>query len=318
MKRELIALAVAGVSLVGCDSSGLSPREVPGRTQAALLYDLYDQELASASAAPAKPLRLPANVAVVQVGEVAPPDSMLNVLRKDPAVFARVETLPGAEPFVPQPDFSGWSGNRWGQAAPPAQTAPRRPTLAAMRRLAADVGLDYVLLVGGTIDHGSSGTPLSLFDITIVGGFLVPSRETRATARASAALIDVPTGRVILNSSAEAHDHSLVPAASVEGERVKLLESVRDAVVANLGAQVLADTRTRAASWPAAASANATFSAPGAVPMLLPPAPAPASVPALPPPAPLAESAAPAPAQSYGWQTLPAGTRYDSSAAARP
>ena len=249
MKRELIALAVAGVSVFGCESSGLSPREVPGRSQPGLLYGMYENlapgDGSAAAAAPAKPLRLPVSVAVVQVGEVAPPQPMIDALRKDPAVFARVEALPYVDPAVAQQQSYGYY-NTWEQGPPaPAASATPRPSLAGIRRLAADTGMDYVLLVGGTVDHGSSGTPLSLLDITIIGGFIIPSRETRGTAVASAALIDVPTGRVIVNSSAEARRTSFVPAASVSGERAKLLQAIRDDVVKKLGAQVLADVRQR-------------------------------------------------------------------------
>jgi hypothetical protein len=290
MKRELLTMAVAGVWVIGCDSSGLSPREVPGRTQSALLYETYEHELgAGATAAPAaKPLRLPARVAVVQVGEVSPPAAMMDVLRSDPSVFAVVQSLPGAEPYVPPPDYGSWSGSRWSPPVQP-QAAPPRPTLAAIRRLAGDVGMDYVLLVGGTIDRNTTATPLSLLDITIVGGFLVPSRETRAVARGSAALVDVPSGRVVLNSSAEAQKHSTVPSASVAGEEVKLLESVRDDVVARLGAHVLADARSRAGFSPAAAGG-----APYGAPVMGQSAP------------------------GSGWQTLPPGTPYPTGPAGSP
>ena len=244
MKHAVTAMALtAGVSMMGCSSTGLSPREVPGRTQSAYLHALYDVPGATASSSsaqplgPPRPLRLPTGVAVVQVGEVAPPQTMIDALRKEPAVFARVESLPGTETFNAHTDYTRDGANR----------VVARPSLAGLRRMAADVGMDYVLLVGGTIDHASAGTPLSLLDITIVGGFIVPSRETRATAKASAALVDVKSGRVVVSSSAEAKRSSLVPAASVAAERPKLLEALRDDVVGKLGTQVLVDAKNRAA-----------------------------------------------------------------------
>jgi hypothetical protein len=73
----------------------------------------------------------------------------------------------------------------------------------------------------------------------------VPSRETRAVARASAALIDVPSGRVLVNSSAEASGTALSSSLAVEGDEMKLLEKLRDEVVAKLGAQIIDDTKHR-------------------------------------------------------------------------
>jgi hypothetical protein len=234
MKQGLMALSVAaGAALCGCESSGLSPREVPGRTQSSYLYSMYEGLGSVEQSGPTRPLQLPANVAVVQVGEVTPPATKMDAMKKDKAVFARVEPFPG--PDSPQTAYDA-----------KARQTPTRPSITTLRRAAADAGMDYVLLVGGTIDHDTSGTPLSLLDVTIVGGFIVPSRESRATAKASAALVDVKSGRVMVSSSAEAKKWSLVPAASVDGEQPKLLEAVRDDVVAKLGTQVVADVKARA------------------------------------------------------------------------
>lgn len=254
IRAAALAAALSAVSLTGCSSSGLSPREVPARSQSSLLYSLYDSAAVAegaAAAEPARPLRLPAAVAVVQVGEVAPPRPMIDALSSDPAVFARVVTLPGTESIAPVYHFDRDmdSAARQSAAARATASASRR-SVEALRRLAADAGADHLLLVGGTVDYGSAITPLSLLDLTIVGAFAVPSRETRATARATAALIDVRSGRVVQTSSAEVRRRSLAPAAAVKADRTKLLEALRDDVVGKLAAQVLADARARAAGAP--------------------------------------------------------------------
>ena len=244
MKKWMMTLAVASAAtMAGCQSSGLSPREVPGRTQSALLYSMYDN-LDTEASGPARPLKLPAAVAVVQVGEVSPPQTMMKALRAEPGVLSRVEAIPGADSYVQNSQY-GYGPNL------PA----KGPSTAGLRRLAADLGMDYLLLVGGTMDYDSNGTPMSLLDLTIVGAFVIPSRETTAIARANAALIDVKTGRVVVSSSAEAEDRSIVPTGSLEGERVKLLEKLRDTVVTKLGTQVLADAKHRALQSSAAAEA---------------------------------------------------------------
>jgi hypothetical protein len=240
-------LLLSAAALAGCESSGLSPREVPGRNQSAYLYSLYEHDLREPGAeGPVRPLKLPTAVAVVQVGEVAPPQPMIDALRKDAGVFSRVESLPGTDLAVPDGRYANNAGN----ASPP----PLRPTLATLRHMAADAGTDYVLLVGGSVDHGTTGTPMSILDLTIIGAFVVPSQETRGTARAAAALVDVQSGRIVVNSSAEARRSTIAPSAASEGAEIKLLERLRDEVVAKLGTQVLADAKNRA-GLPAAPAA---------------------------------------------------------------
>jgi hypothetical protein len=253
MKRSMLtsAAALALAAVVGCESAGLSPREVPGRSQSAYLYALYADMPAEQRNAPLPPMRLPASVAVVQVGEAAPPAPLMFALRGDAGVFGRVESLPGV--LHEGADHYDDGGAR----RAPDLTEQNRAQVAGLRSLAADLGMDYLLLVGGTVDYGTSGTPLSIMDLTIVGAFVVPSQETRATARANGALIDVKTGRVLVNSSAEADRSSLVPSVSVDGEQAKLLTKLRDDVLQELGKRVLADTRIRAVSaWNAAAAAG--------------------------------------------------------------
>lgn len=93
----------------GCYSSGLSPREQPGRdfsTYALAMADSSLAELATTGDAKAPattpPLVLPARVAVAQIREVAPPDEMIDALRKDSNAFEQVQPIPAAlEPIDP-------------------------------------------------------------------------------------------------------------------------------------------------------------------------------------------------------------------------
>jgi len=86
---------------------------------------------------------------------------------------------------------------------------------------------------------GSHQTGLSLLDLTIVGAFVVPSREIKAQARASGALVDLRTNRVVLTASASTEGSRLGSAASEDGDEMKLLRSVRDEVVEKLTRQFL-------------------------------------------------------------------------------
>ena len=290
MKRSIVASAAALslAALVGCGSAGLSPREVPGRTQSGYLYSLYAQMPPEARNAPQLPPRLPSSVAVVQVGEAAPPAPVMAAMRGDPGVFARVESLPGI----------AHEAGPWDRGFRRADdgVVDAHSHLTALRALAADMGMDYLLLVGGTVDYGTTSTEWSLLDLSIVGAFVVPSRETNATARANGALVDVRTGRVTVNSAAEESSSSTVSLVKLEGEQMKQLTALRDKVVAKLGQRVIEDTRLRAVSgWNAAAAAAAV--APGS-----------ASAPSGSSPAPTFDAfpdAAPAGAQERGTELPP-------------
>ena len=91
-------------SLVGCESSGLSMRETPGRDYAAyalIAHDLPPVTDAAGAAEPARPVTLPARLAVAQLGEIAPPTSMIDALRAARQTFSAVTTVPGAVSFAP-------------------------------------------------------------------------------------------------------------------------------------------------------------------------------------------------------------------------
>ena len=219
---------VGGLSvlLAGCTSSGLSPREVHGQDYSTYVYSMYD---APANAAPAKPVQLPATVAVAQIGEVAPPTAMLDVLRKDQQ-FSLVQSVPGVDDVAAQADV------------PPdrviAAKREARVQSDRMLRYARDLGTRYLFLFGGTVDRSTTGTRMSLADVTIVGAFIVPSKSVKGEARASGSLIDVETGRVILSVSADSSKEILSATAAQDGNEIKMLHDLRDDVTVKLARQL--------------------------------------------------------------------------------
>ncbi len=253
----LVVMAAVGV---GCSSTGLSPGERGSQTQSAYIRAMTSPAQSSttqrdaantfgteadasprAAAVPVKAapaFKSPAKIAVAQVGEVAPPESMLQVLRKHPAVFARINALPAKLD---------------GEQYRPYQHNPRKhpslsPTDSGVRDhidslcdTATSMGMDYLLLVGGTIDHRTNATPLSLLNITIVGAFIVPSDQTRATVKATAALIDLPTRQVVSISSAQLEKQHLTPAVSTTGENTALFKRMTGEVAGLLASQVVSD-----------------------------------------------------------------------------
>ena len=244
-----VALGVLVLVLAGCETTGLSPREVRGQDFSTYVMALYEPPVAAPRGAPQPgryetpaPLRLPLRVAVAQVGEVAPPQAVLDVLRKDPSAFASVQPTPGAA------EFHGESAYAASRATDPAGQVRRaaQQHLERMRRYARDLGAEYLFLYGGTIDHATTGTPLGAADLTIVGAFLVPSKRIAGVARASGALIDVRSGRVVVSVSADAEDTRLAPSFSREAGELKMLKTLRDDVVVKLSGQLAARVKSEA------------------------------------------------------------------------
>ena len=114
-----------------------------------------------------------------------------------------------------------------------------------MRRFARDMGLDHLLVVGGTIDHAVQENGLGVLDLTIVGAFVVPSKEIKADARAAAALIDLKTGRVVMTASADASKGGLASSATRQSGQLNVLRQARDEVVNKLAVSVVAQCRRR-------------------------------------------------------------------------
>ena len=230
-------LAVTAAS-VGCASTGLSAREVPGQSQSTYIRALYDapsptgQGNATAAAKPPRPFQGPAKLAVAQVGEVAPPEALLMGLRGHPQQFSRVEAVPAV------PEAHEYS--RGGTVRPTDADHARRH-IDTLCDIATSMNMDYLLLVGGTIDHETNATPLSILNLTIVGAFIVPSDQTRAHLKATAAMIDLQTRQVVSISSAEIKGGHLTPAVSTDGEGVHLFKRLGDQAATELAQRVLED-----------------------------------------------------------------------------
>jgi hypothetical protein len=234
-RRSVVPAVLVPAALVivvaGCATTGLSPREVRGQdfsTYTMALYDLPGSGDAQAAAA-AKPLRVPARVAVAQVGEVAPADAVLETLLKHPNLFASAQPMPGVMDVGGQVDYRGDAQAYQVQARRTAHAHVDR-----MRRFARDIGAQYLFIYGGTIDRATTNTPMSAADITIVGAFLVPSKRIQGTAKASGALVDVETGRVVLSVSADAQHDRMAPSFAQQNGELKLLTQLRDEAVLGL------------------------------------------------------------------------------------
>ena len=232
MKRRTLFPALvltAAACLVGCASSGMSPREGPGRDVSAYLQATQASAVAvpAAGNAPAQrlPIVRPADLAVAQIGEVTPPDAMLAALADRPELFADVQGISG---IAPPHDYRRPGSSQVGDH------------LDAMLATARDIGADYLVVYGGTIDQTQRGGPLSFFDLTIVGAFVVPSRKVEAEAKAMAMVLDARTGRPVATATATAEDTLYTPTVGSEGRGVEQMADLRDETLGDLTGRIVA------------------------------------------------------------------------------
>jgi hypothetical protein len=241
--------------VAGCASTGLSSREVGRQNYSSYVLSANDADsvpvTGPATFPVAKPVSFPMRVAVAQIGEVAPPDELIENLRKHPELFSRVEGIP-AMASMDRPQFNSYNdaNSTWSQRDFAYQQTQH------MRGLAQSMGLDYLILCGGTIDYGTSPTPLSLADLTIVGAFVVPSKEIDGTARASAALIDAQNGGVVMISSAQTDKSHTATTIGQDGDQMKLLKAIRDDVMSKLSDRIVSDAKAHASQPVANAVSN--------------------------------------------------------------
>jgi hypothetical protein len=245
-------VAVIALIVIGCSSSGLSPREVRGKDYAGYVFSMYEPEAQPAdknaalgvtaeSAAARRPLVAPARVAVAQLGEVAPPDAMLDHLRNERTAFASVQPVSGVVDTTPEQAPSQRPQDYSTQSAV-------RSHADRMRRYAADIGADYLFLYGGTLDQSQTSTPWVATNVTIIGAFVVPSQKLDADVRAAGSLVDVKTGRVVLSVSADGHESRSTPSTGVDASKRGMLLELRKAVVEKLATQLTAQLKERAAT----------------------------------------------------------------------
>jgi hypothetical protein len=106
--------------------------------------------------------------------------------------------------------------------------------------------MDYLLIVGATMDSQAHSTSLSGLNLTVIGAFVVPAERLTTQGQASSALIDLRTDRVVFTTSASAGDLTQAPAIAKDGAQDHQVRAVRDAVYQQLGERFVEDCRHRA------------------------------------------------------------------------
>ena len=222
------------ILLAGC-SGGQSRQMVPAQTYPTFIMSLYDDAKPHPSTPPTAPMR----VAVAQVGELVPPQAMLVHLRQNKALFQRVEGIPAV--------FDDYSQVG---ALPTTPKQITRDRVARLQRMTQDLGLDYLFIYGDTVSNYTRENPLQLLDLTIVGAFVIPSREVRATGKAAGALIDAKTGSVVFIASADTEQTKMATGINQEGESVKAVQNARESLTVRLADQLIARTQEVAVTTP--------------------------------------------------------------------
>jgi hypothetical protein len=110
------------------------------------------------------------------------------------------------------------------------------------------MGLNYLLVYGGTIDSNDTATPLQIFNLTVLGCFVVPSEQLWANGRAAGSLLDTPTGKIAMNFSVDARGSALLPlvmkdsasAAMTDGVRAQLIQRMTQQTIDRLHETIVA------------------------------------------------------------------------------
>jgi hypothetical protein len=200
MKKLLVVMSVlGGIALTGCVSNGLSAGA--GRNNFSMLVNsAYQKPTVQDTNAPRKPLKLPLRLAVAEAGEAAPAKLFVDGLQNGGQTVTSVVPIP-----LPGDSYgSCYSYPR--NVKPEQREAEFARQVESARHLAGDSGADYLLLIGGTIDGRSRGTVANVFDLTIIGCWIVPANELKSEGKAVGVLFDVASGRAVFMTSVEARD----------------------------------------------------------------------------------------------------------------
>lgn len=221
-------LAVVAICLLaGCETTGLSPRENAGATYPNYILSLQN----GATNAPQK-VSMPIRLAVVQIGEAAPPEAMLDKLTQQKNLVTSVIGLPLPDDTV---NFNLYRNNRDADFQNSVYSA-RVKTICGLARSA---GADYVFLFGGNLDSWQENNFSSTFDITIIGGTLLPGAKIHIEGKAAGALISTETCQPVFFVNAEKRDSAMSPDFFVDGKTMGLRVKVRDELVAELNHQLI-------------------------------------------------------------------------------
>ena len=213
------AVAVVGL-MTGCETTGLSPREHSG-----LDYPNYVLNLrTNRTNAPLQKPVLPIHLALAQIGETAPPQTMIEGLEANSNLIASVVTLP-----LPADSESNFGIRRPGQA-----NEDYASRVEAVCNLAEAAGANYVFLIGGSLDSWTRENSLGMFDLTLVGGWIIPGTKVSIEGKGAGTLIVATTGQPVFFVNVECKESALSPDFLSAGKTTGMRVHARDALANEL------------------------------------------------------------------------------------
>jgi hypothetical protein len=119
--------------------------------------------------------------------------------------------------------------------------------LQELRLMSLDMGSDYLLVYGGSIDFRTKEEAvLKLLDLTIVGAFIIPSEAHSLQGRAIGVLIDVKQNRIVLSTAAETASHGIASSRYSESALRNLITDIRVELQKNLAKEFVKNFTARA------------------------------------------------------------------------
>jgi hypothetical protein len=222
MKTFIQITLLTGVALIftGCETTGLSSRE-----RAGVSYPNYILSLqVNSNSVPAGPLKLPLKLAVAQIGEVAPPQSMIQKLTDNKSLVTSVTALP-----MPADENNYDKDKKYDYAG----------NLKNVCRLAKADGADQLFLLGGNIDTWAKNNMWSFLDWTIIGAYTVPGSRVHAEGKAAGVLIDVASGEPLIFVSVDNQTSALSPDMLIDGKSLDMRSRLRDELAVSLSEALL-------------------------------------------------------------------------------
>ncbi|MGA9777774.1 MAG: hypothetical protein WBS33_05840 [Verrucomicrobiia bacterium] len=222
--QSVFTLAAIGL-VTGCET-GWSSSERAGADYSNYILSLQPGQSHSSAQTLTAPIRL----AVAQVGETAPSKKMLGKLEEQNALIAFTVGLP--LPDGPEQQYANYN-----QAKTSARDCSAR--VKSVCSLAQSAGAKYVFLFGGSVDSWRKNNFLTVFDLTVVGAFIVPSSRIEMEGKAAGTLIDAATAEPVFFVSVEAKTSEMTPDYLAEGKTEDMRAQLRDELTDKLTAELL-------------------------------------------------------------------------------
>jgi len=214
--------------LAGCYATGLSPREQGANRFSELVYGLCEQQ--DQTAEELEPIHLPIRLGVAQIEETAPPNELLDALKKHRNLITDIIELP----------LAGDPNNgRYYYHKPDADTGDLiRKQAATLRKLGEQMGADYILVIGGNVDSHVEARPTQVLDLAILPGFIIPSQTIEMNMKAGGAFINAKNGRVefLLTTTSETTNNC--PTFYIEQKMEKMAIEQRSALSKQLAEEL--------------------------------------------------------------------------------